>query len=208
MNKLHITLLLAICMCLSLNSSANSGDYSFYGLKTPVKVMRQWSVSFDEAADITGYDLNDYKSVDRAIEDGALDEMTTQIVKYDFDSDGHTDLVAERGANGPSQVALVEYPGVFNVEYKNGKPFRFTLVEGSCDEIPLDSYDVGLDYFTLTYNLDGTVASMTGKTSGFFGNSPYIEKYSEYKFDSKGNWIRRKVETEFFTLLQYRAYEY
>lgn len=170
--------------------------------------MRQWNVSFDEAADITGYNLSDYKSVDRAIEDGALDEMTTQIVKYDFDTDGHSDWVTKRGANGPSQVHCQDLPGLFNVEYKNGKPFRFTLVEGSCDEIPLDSYDNGLEYFTLTYNSDGTVESMTGKTFGFFGNRTYVEKYSDYKFDSNGNWIRRKVETDSFTLMQYRAYEY
>ena len=195
------------------SNSSLSGDYSFYGLITPVKVMREWSVSIDDAANISGYNLNDYREVTKAIDNGDLDGMFTHIVKYDFNKDGLTNNVQKRGANGPVTVCFYDLPGVFNVIYEDGKPVKFTIDDNQLQEcfeagMLLDAYDNGLEYFMLKYTPDGTVGSLSGKSMGFFGGNLYTETYSDYKFDTSGNWIRRKVTTPYYTSIQFRAYEY
>lgn len=187
------------------------GDYALYSIKSPVRVMRQWSVSVDDAANLPGTDLSDYKAVERAIDAGDLDVMSTTVTTYEFGADGKVkDWVGKYDAQGrASSVGVHGLPGVFDITYANGRPAKFVLAENSLDEIiSLDSYDYGLEIFTISYDDKGMPASLTGKAMGFFGGGAYKETYSDYRFDAKGNWIRRKKTGPYSTNIEYRSYEY
>lgn len=186
-----------------------------YQLKAPVKVIHEWDLSTEILADSPQFNTLDYKVIENAIEDGEIDEMSTRVVNYEFTNDGRiNDWVALYSNQTPVKVRINDIPGIFNVDFKNGYPTRFTLdknaFQNDLDEglIFLDGYEKGLEYFDITYNNQGFPSSLSGKSLEFFGGEQYKETYSKYTIDSNGNWITRIVTTPYQTKKQYRAYQY
>lgn len=182
--------------------------YAVYNLKSPVKKIKEWSVSSEEAANLPAYDFSKEKDVEKAVENGDLEEMTTSIIEYKFTPEGKPECSNYEG-NRLVQIGFYDIPGVFFVEFKDGLPVKFTLDEETLKEIIcLDAFNKGYEYFTLTYGPDNIPTALTGKTLPFFSSRDYKETYSNYKFDTMGNWIRRTVKSKYQTLIQYRSYEY
>lgn len=69
-------------------------------------------------------------------------------------------------------------------------------------------FEMCLENFTITYDMNGFAKELKGKATPFFGDGIYTETYSNYKFDSHGNWVRRQVSTPYSDIIQYRSYEY
>ena len=186
-----------------------------YNLKTPVKVMKEWAISHSDLAENPKLNPTSPDAVKAAIEKEILDEMSVRVVDYEFGSDSKAnDWVLTYSGNTPTEVRMNGIPGTFNVKYENGLPTQFTLnqqaFQKAVDEgnMFLDAYDVGFDKFTITYDKDGMPASLSGEPMSVFGGAKYTETYSDYKFDDKGNWVRRKVTTPYDTKNQYRFYVY
>ncbi len=196
-------------------STQTTPTQKLYQLSTPVKAMHEWEISTDILAENPELNTTDYKVIDEALESGILDEMSTQVIEYKFTTDGKIlDWVLQYNDQTPVKVIVHGLPGIFNVDFENGRPTRFTLDKNAfqkdLDEgmIFLDGYEKGLEYFDITYNNQGFPSSLSGKSLDFFGNQPYKETYSKYVIDQNGNWITRIVDTPYETKKQYRAYQY
>ena len=191
-----------------------------YGLKAPVKIMYEWSIPIETLADNPRLNGADRKAVSIAIDEGVLEEMTTNITEYEFNKDGKIDWVQSYDGDTPVKVRIWDLPGVFKVVFENGLPYRFTLVEDPSEGednqgICLDAYEIGLEEFSITYGSDGLPSELFGKAMPFFAfvgddqyDDQYKEKYSDYKFDKNGNWTCRTVTTRLDKFKQFRAYEY
>lgn len=185
-----------------------------YGLKAPVKSMKEWKISTSILADNPQLNPSTPAAVQQAIDEEVLDGMTTSIVDYQFSADGKVVDWVEYSGNNPSTVRISGMPGRFGVKFENGRPQQYILdqreFQKSLDEglIFLDGYEMGCEELTMEYNPDGMPASMKGKAMDFFGGGQYSEQYSKYKFDAKGNWISRQVATPNDSFIQYRAYVY
>ena len=171
--------------------------------------MREWSVSVDELASNPDLDASDYKNVEMAIEEGILEEMCTSIIEYMFDSEGKViDWVKCYSGEIPVSVLLPSYPGVFNIKFQGEYPTQFSLQEFGDEMMGLDSFEIGLEEFKIVYDDHNLPLELNGKVMEFFGGGEYTETYSKYKFDQNNNWIQRKIETPYETLIQFRSYEY
>ncbi|MDE6652223.1 MAG: hypothetical protein K2K08_07445 [Paramuribaculum sp.] len=196
-------------------STQTTQTQKLYQLSTPVKVIHEWEIQTDILADNPQFNTTDYKVINKAIENGDLDEMSTRVVNYEFTSDGKVlDWVLQYNGQTPVKVRVCGLPGIFNVDFENGRPVKFTLdkdaFQNDIDEgkIYLDGYEKGLEYFDVSYNNQGFPSSLSGKSLDYFGGNQYQESYSKYTIDSNGNWINRIVDTPNETKKQYRSYEY
>ncbi len=186
-------------------------DYRVYGLQKPARMVRQWAISEEELANLSGYNPTNYRSVDKALQDGALDEMSTSIRTAKFSANGS---IADEYDDPVFPFLVEDVPPFFTVKYENGLPSNFTLDEKAMqkwleDGGFLDMYDMALKSFSITYDEKGLPVKLSGKgLGGFFSDAPYNLVYRDYKFDDKGNWIRRTVETPSVTFVQFRNYEY
>ena len=198
----------------TVSSSSDSGTtLALYNLKTPVKKMHQWSIGLDVLADNPGLNPTTPSAVEAAIEEGILDEMSTSVTDYEFNQDSTVkDWITYSGTK-PVKVFFCGWPGCFDITYSNGLPSEFILDRKAFDEaiengMILDAFDLGFERFTITYDANGLPKSLSGKTLPFFGGSNYTIIYSDYKFDGKGNWVKRKATSPYHTEYQYRCYEY
>lgn len=58
--------------------------------------------------------------------------------------------------------------------------------------------------------ITGIPVSLKGKNMDFlsYGGDTYIETYSDYKFDERGNWTSRTVTTPNYMYKESREYKY
>lgn len=215
---ISLMLVMVFCSCSAHSAETSQGPtqtQKLYLLKTPVKVIREWDISTDILVENPQFNTSDYKIIDQAIENEEIDEMSTRIVTYEFNDDGKINDWVELYSNQtPVKVRVSGLPGIFNVDFDNGLPTKFTLdkeaFQKDLDEgkIFLDAYEKGLEYFTITYDENGFPSQLSGQSLEFFGGDPYKESYSKYVIDRNGNWTTRIVDTPYETKKQFRAYEY
>lgn len=177
-------------------------------LRAPVKQFTQWAISENDLADNPGLNGADLKSVERAIMNGTLDEMSVSMPVYDLKDVDWSDREA------PLKGSICEdFPGTFKIEYSDGLPVKFTLDEDDFSELlesgcTMDAFDIGMDHFTMDYYKSGMPSCLKGKRMDFFGGDDYEIRYSGYRYDEKGNWTRRKKTTKFDSMIEYRSYVY
>lgn len=194
--------------------SAGESTMTLYGLKKPVKSMKEWKIDLENLAGNPNADFKSSNGVKKAIEAGVLDEMSTSVVTYKFTPDGKVDGWIVYSGNTPAKVRISDLPGIFDVTFENGKAKRFNLDQKAFQdaldkgEMFLDAYGKGFEEFSVQYGSDGMPASIKGLSMDFFGGREYSEQYAGYKFDRQGNWISRKVTTPYNTYMQFREYEY
>ena len=177
--------------------AAGGTTLELYNLKAPVKEIKEWSISLSpQIADVILTDVYVY----RFKPDSKVDSSVSYVVTYSGDT--------------PIKTQKAGMSGTFDIGYENGLPTRFTLdKEDSKKNVGEDVSDVFEEY-TIAYDSNGIPKSLTGKTMPFFEGGKriegyeYTETYSDYEYDDKGNWVKRKVTTPSDTLYQYRCYVY
>ena len=194
--------------------TAGESTLALYGLKKPVKSMKEWMVDFETISSNPNCDFKSSKGVKKALEAEVLDEMSTSVITYQFTPDGKVDKWVVYSGDTPAKVRVSDMPGIFDVTFENGVPKQFRLDQKAFQdavdkgEMFLDVYEKGFEEFTVSYGSDGMPASIKGLSMGFFGGGEYSEQYAGYKLDNQGNWISRKVTTPYNTYMQFREYEY
>lgn len=187
-----------------------------YEIKYPVKSLRCWQASEEDIASNPQIKFNDYKAVERAIDNGVLDEMTCSVSKIDIEpsKDGIDIDYGCLTGQWEKPGFRLGLPGMFQVYLEDGKPVKYVLDEGKFQEavdngmMYLDAYEIGLENFNITYDSNGFAKKLTGIKMPYFNGGHYTEEYSNYKFDSHGNWVKRTVSTPYKNYIQYRSYEY
>ncbi len=194
--------------------AAGESTLALYGLKKPVKSMKEWMVDLETISSNPNCDFKSSEGVKKALEAEVLDEMSTSVKTYEFTPDGKVDEWVVYSGDTPAKVRMSDLPGIFDVTFENGVPKQFRLDQKAFQdavdkgEMFLDAYEKGFEEFTVQYGSDGMPASIKGLSMGFFGGGEYSEQYADYKFDNQGNWISRKVTTPYLTYVQFREYEY
>ena len=196
-------------------NAAGGTTLELYNLKAPVKEIKEWSISISDLANNPGLNPAKLSEVEAALRSEVLDKMETRIYVYRFTPDlkADDDDVSYSG-DTPIKTTRAGLPGTFDIGYENGLPTKFTLNEKdfqkSVDEgmLYLDAFEIGLEEYTIAYDSNGIPKSLSGKKMPFFEGGKYTETYSDYKYDDKGNWVKRKVTTPYDTMYQFRSYTY
>ncbi|MDE7413329.1 MAG: hypothetical protein K2N05_06015, partial [Muribaculaceae bacterium] len=199
--------------------------YKIYGLKVPAKEFTQWEVNVEEVANSDEYDFSKYNEFERAMEDGVVDEMSNSSFTIHFSNDGEyvmDDIYDEY--SGSRSFKKVESPDFIDnfitdniwsvdVEFKDGYPHKYIGDLESFYKAIEDGETMGdaCDYILLkadiTYNDKYLPIKVVADCHASVGDEEFIDEitYSDYKFDSKGNWIRRTINNSIF---QFREYKY
>lgn len=190
-------------------SSEPTPFMTLMGLRTPVKNFQQWALSKNDLANLSGLNPADTTDIKKALEEGLLDEMSFNMAGYVFESDSWTTEAP------PTGCVTEDFAGTFKIEYKDGLPVKFTLDgEALAEELEngymgLDVCGPMLDSFRVDYDRNRMATYLKGT---FSSGGNYSIKYSDYVFDDKGNWVKRRKTTEgngiTEELTEYRAYVY
>ncbi|MBD5292974.1 MAG: hypothetical protein HDS23_07025 [Bacteroides sp.] len=209
-----LSVLAMVSTCFNMKGQENNDltvDQIMYELKAPVKKIIAWESSVEEVVANPQINFSDYRAVKKAIDNYELNEMTNSVSEIEISSNKK----AIPYDNSDTVIGFrMGLPGLFKIKMVSGRPVTFILDEKDLNskiengEMFIDGYDMCLENFTITYDMNGFAKELKGKATPFFGDGIYTETYSNYKFDSHGNWVRRQVSTPYSDIIQYRSYEY
>lgn len=201
-----LTALLILVTCLTVMAD----DTAFLGIQGPVMTISEWTITPEQAEACQGVNMYDFDAVIGVLADKEDEQVLAGIQNFAYlltqDSAIFDENIKRDTGGNISQIKFSNMPGWYNVQWKDGRPVKLTLIESSLEGIiSLDAYDhcfdfIEIDWQPVEYAPNKTVMvpkRMRMESNGFFTEIK-TRDFSNYVFDTRGNWLKCTVVDQYY----------